>query len=175
MIAKIYMGILSGVLLSISTSVPAFATEGLLKDWNGITPCTSTRFDVEKRIGKDSSSISSIGSYKHNELHISIHYITRDALRRDVDLVEKISVRRDEPLKLKNYIRGIPNFQKDFIRTELPDEITHVNKMAVYRNWPEGFEIWVQRTAKNVEMITGFGYFAPNLHLRSGSNNTWCS
>jgi hypothetical protein len=130
------------------------------KDWNGIIPCISTRLDAETILGKDPLPIN-IGSYRHGNSRISIDYYQKDKNFPNKDIVEKIHLYLDERMVLSKYIKKIPNFRKEFLKTALDDNVTHVRGLAVYRNWNEGFEIWVQRNDRDVEVITRFGYFDP--------------
>lgn len=143
------------------------------KEWNGIVPCVSTRFDVDKILGKDGfRSPDTFGSYRYKNLRVYVDYERKAKSGPELDIVEKIDVSPDKSELLAKYIKKIPNFQRDFRKTELDDRITHVYGLAVYRNWAEGFEIWVQKNEEDLEVITRFGYFAPNLPSKSSSS--WC-
>lgn len=134
-----------------------FGSEAFSKDWNGIVPCVSTRSDSEKILGKDDLPNNiSIYKYKKSRVHVRYRENKNDP---DKDVVEKIDVYPDKSVLLAKYIKNIPNFQKDFLKTALDDKITHVYGRAVYRNWTEGFEIWVQKNEDDLEVITTFGYF----------------
>lgn len=126
------------------------------KEWKGIVPCVSTRFKAEKILGSHESPLNlNIYKYKNSRVHIEYRENENDPNK---DIVEQIDVYPDKSELLSKYIKKIPNFQKDFLKTEL-DKTNHLNWRAVYRNWTEGFEIWVQRNEENAEVIERFGYF----------------
>ena len=140
--------------------IVAFGTNALSKDWNGIIPCVSVRSDVERLVGKDAVSINpGIYSYKKSRVHV--RYNQKDRNSPEKDIVEKIEVYLDEELIFAKYVRKIPDFRKKFVETALDDSITHVHGRAVYRNWADGFEIWVQIDDDDTEIISSFGYFDP--------------
>lgn len=97
----------------------------------------------------------------YEKFRVHVRYERNDKGFPEKDLVERIDVYPDKAEPLAKYVRRIANFAKDFRKTELPDSLTHVNSLAVYRNWNEGFEIWVQKDGKGREIITRFGYFDP--------------
>ncbi len=134
-----------------------FGTEVISKEWKGIVPCVSTRLDAEKILGQDDlPSNVSLYKYKNSRVHVRYQENKKESNK---DIVERIDVYPDKSQLLAKYIKNIPNFQKDFRKTEFLDSITHVNSLAVYRNWTEGFEIWVQKNEDGEEVITRFGYF----------------
>jgi hypothetical protein len=140
-----------------------FGTEAFAKDWNGIIPCVSTRADVEKILGKDSFKVpDAIGSYRYKKFRVSVYYDRKDKNNPNKNVVEKIHVEPDKSQLLANYIKKIPNFHQDFVKTEIDNRVSHVNGLAYYQNQAEGFTIWVQKNYKDVEVITRFAYFAPN-------------
>ena len=145
------------------------ATDAFSKDWNGIVPCVSTRLEAEKILGKDRTP-TNIGIYRYKIFRVHIEY---EKNKNDPNkyVVEKIKVYPDKTETLAKYIRKIPNFHKDFIKTEVDNKISHVNGLAYYRNWIQGFEIIVQKNEKDEEIIAGFVYFAANLSAKSSS---WC-
>lgn len=136
--------------------------EGFPKEWNGIVPCVSTRWHVQMVLGKETipSREGQFGIYRYKKVRVRIKY--REAENDDKkDVVESIDVDPDKSITLVKYIRNIPNFQRDFLKTSLDDSVTHVYGRAVYRNWKEGFEIWVQKNEDDLEAVTSFGYFDP--------------
>lgn len=134
--------------------------EGFPKEWNGIVPCVSTRWQVEKILGNEPipSSDTRFGSYRYKKQRVRIKYSEAENDDKK-DIVESIDVDPDKSITLVKYIRNIANFQRDFQKTSLDDSLTHVYGRAVYRNWKEGFEIWVQKNEDDLEAITSFGYF----------------
>ncbi len=137
-----------------------FAVETFSKEWNGIIPCVSTRLEVEKILGKDDFPKSTNPIYKYKEKsRVYIDYDRKDNNDFDKDVVRKIRVNPNKIELLAKYIKTIPNFNKDFVKTELDNKITHVNGLAYYRNWIEGFEIEVQIVDEE-EVIHSFGFFA---------------
>jgi hypothetical protein len=138
------------------------AVEGFSKSWNGITPGISTRFEVEKILGKDSPK-SELAYYRFKKFNVSIEYDKKANDSPDKDIARRITIfpgKRDQPMA--SYIKKTPNFHKDFIKTEIPNEISHVNGLAIYSNDVEGFEIRVQRGQKTgSEIITSFSYYPP--------------
>jgi len=137
--------------------LPIFGSESFSKDWNGIVPCTSVRSDAERVLGKNHPPIN-LNIYRYKKSRIQVRY-RENKNDSNKDVVERIDVFPDKSELLAKYIKKIPNFQRDFRKTELPDGITHVYGLAVYANWTEGFEIWVQKNEEDVEVITRFGYF----------------
>lgn len=139
-----------------------FGTEASSKEWNGIIPCVSTRSEAEKILGKDSfPTPDALGSYRYKKFRVSVYYDRKDKNNPDKNVVEKIRVYPDKSIPLAKYIKKIPNFHRDFRKTEVEDKISHVNGLAYYRNWDEGFELVVQKNDEDVEVITSFGYFDP--------------
>ncbi|MDQ3323274.1 MAG: hypothetical protein M3525_12710 [Acidobacteriota bacterium] len=122
-----------------------FTVETFSKEWNGITPCVTTRFKAEKLLGKDDLPKSEIAIYKYKKSRVSIDYDRKDDNDFNKDVVRKIRVRPDKIITLAKYTKKIPNFQKDYLKTKVDDKISHLTGLAVYRNWTEGFEIWVQK------------------------------
>lgn len=149
-----------------------FAAEAFSKPWNGITPGVSTRTEVEKILGKDDPPNSRLARYRLKKLTIYIDYYKEDGNYSDKDIVVEISVSPDNRNQLlKNYIKKIPNFYKDFVKEEIPDEISHVHGQAYYRNFAEGFEIRVIRGLKTEqEYIIGFRYFTPSAPSATSEN-----
>lgn len=137
-----------------------FGIEAFSKEWNGIIPCVSTRFDAEKILGKDDFPIN-VGIYHYNEFRVHVIYERKDKTDPDKDIVKNITVYPDKSISLTKYIKKIPNFHKNFRKTEIDIKISHVYGEAVYRNWNEGFEIWVQKDDEDKEIISSFGYFDP--------------
>lgn len=140
-----------------------FEHEVFSKEWNGIIPCVSTRADVEKILGEERSPVpDALGSYRYKKLRVYVYFIEKDEAASDKDIVKMINVYPDKSEPLAKYIKEIPNFYKDFVATKINDRVSHVNGLAYYRNQAEGFEIAVQKSYKDVEVITGFRYFDPN-------------
>ncbi len=138
-----------------------FGIEVFSKEWNGIIPCVSTRLDAEKILVRFSSMKLNSNIYKYKKSRVHIDYERKDEKDFDKDIVKKVQVYPDKLQTLKKYIKNIPNFHKDFLKTELDVKTTHVDGRAVYRNRDEGFEIWVQKNDEDVEVISSFGYFDP--------------
>lgn len=137
-----------------------FRTEMFSKEWNGIIPCVSTRADAEKILGKVDFPIN-VSSYRYKKFRVTIYYERKDKNDRDKDIVSWIYVYPDKSEPLRKYIKKIPNFHKDFVKTALDMKVTHVYGRAVYRNGAEGFQIWVHKNEKDEEIINSFEYFDP--------------
>jgi hypothetical protein len=132
------------------------------KDWNGIIPCVSTRSDVEKILGKDSFKVpDAIGNYRYKKFRVSVYYDRKDKNNPSKNVVERMHVYPNKDVTFTNYSKKIPNFQKDFVKTEIDNRVSHVNSLAYYRNQVAGFEIWVQKNEEDVEVITRLAYFDP--------------
>jgi hypothetical protein len=131
------------------------------KDWNQIVPCVSTRSDVERMLGRDELPII-FGSYQYMGSRVSIRYQQSDKNSSDLDLIEKIDVYPNKTIIFAKYRKGIRNFDRHFVKTVLDDRLTHVSGRTVYRNWKEGFEIWVHKNENNIEVVNSFGYFDPS-------------
>jgi hypothetical protein len=142
-----------------------FTVESFSRQWNGIIPSVSTRQQVEKILHKGNFSKSTIAIYKYKKSSVYIDYERKDENDFDKDVVKKIMVYPDKTETLAEYIKKIPNFHKDFVKTEIDKQISHLDGRAVYRNSAEGFEIWVQKEydTGEEEIISSFGYFAPVL------------
>lgn len=139
-----------------------FGTEAFSKDWNGIVPCVSTRLDAEKILGKDSfPAPDALGSYRYKNFRVSVYYDRKDKNNPDKNVVKRINVYPGKTQPVAKYIKKSPNFQKNFRKTEIDIKVSHIYGEAVYRNWAEGFEIWVQKNEDDVEVISSFGYFDP--------------
>lgn len=145
-----------------------FAVESFSKEWNGIIPGVSTRRDVEKRLVRISFMKLETNIYKYKKSSVHIDYERKDAKDFDKDVVKEITVYPDKIETLAKYIKKIPNFHKDFVKTEVPNKISHINGVAYYRNPAEGFEIRVQKI-NEVVVIHAFDYFAPELPSTSPS------
>jgi hypothetical protein len=131
------------------------------KDWNGITPSVSTRAIVEKILGKEELQQLEFGIYKYKTFQVYIDYDRKDSKNFDKDIVRKIRVSLSRIQTLKNYIKRIPNFYKNFPKTEIDIKTSHIYGSAIYRNRSEGFEIWVYKDRDtDIEFISSFGYFA---------------
>lgn len=140
-----------------------FGTEVFAKEWNGIVPCVSTRADVEKILGKERNpEPDSLGSYKYKKSRVYVFFIEKDKAAPDKDVVKRIHVFTDRSETLTKYIKKIPNFHKDFEKTEIDDKVSHVYGLAYYRNQAEGFEIVVQKNDEDIEVVAGLYYFDPN-------------
>lgn len=139
-----------------------YKVEAFSKEWNGIVPCISTRSDVEKVLGKDRfPSPDTMGSYRYKKSRVRIYYERINKNAPEKDIVKKINVYPDKYIHLTGYIKEIPNFRKDFLKTEVDNKISHVNGLAYYRNGTIGFELVVQKNDEDIEIITSFGYFDP--------------
>lgn len=138
-----------------------FAIETFSKEWNGIIPCVSTRFEAEKILGKDDFPKSEIAIYKYKKRsRVYIDYDRKDDNDFNKDVVRKITLRPNKSETLAKYTKSIPNFYKDFLKSEVDNKISHVNGLTYFSNWAEGFEIVVQKNQEDEEVITGFSYFA---------------
>ena len=114
----------------------------------------------KKYLGKDDFPIN-LGIYHYKEFRIHVIYESKDKTEPDKDIVKNITVYPDKSISLTKYIKKIPNFHKNFRKTEIDIKISHVYGEAVYRNWNEGFEIRVQIDEEDKEIISSFGYFDP--------------
>ena len=145
-----------GIILILSV----FEAAVFSKEWNGIVPCVSTRSDAEKVLGKDRFPYN-LGSYRYDNFRVWIFYDGKDENNPDKDVVQRINVYPNDSIVLKKYIKKIPNFYRDFLKTELDRKTSHVNGLTIYRNGKEGFAIWVQKNDGDVEVITEFEYSDP--------------
>ena len=136
----------------------AFGIEVAAQDWNGLVPCVSTRQHAEKVLGRDTTA-SIIGIYPYKKLRVHVHYDRQDTKSPDSDIVSFFAVYLDKPIKLKSYVKRFPNFRTDFIRTELPESITHVYGSGAYTNGERGISLRVQKDDDDEEIIYGFWYF----------------
>lgn len=148
-----------------------FVTEMFAEEWNGIVPCVSSRFDAEKLLGKDNFPIN-LSIYRYKKFRVHIIYERKNKNNPDKDIVKKITVYPDKSETLAKYRKKISSFQKDFRKTEIDVKVSHIYGQAVYRNWNEGFAIWVQKNENDVEVVSSFEYFPPNLPTKSSSS--WC-
>ncbi len=135
-----------------------FAIETFSKEWNGIIPCVSTRSDVEKTLVRMNSMKLETNIYKYKKSRVHIDYERKDDNDSDKDVVIEITVYPYRKETLAKYIKKIPNFHKDFVKTEVDNKISHLNGLAYYRNPAEGFEIIVQKVDE--EVVHGLSYFA---------------
>ena len=131
-----------------------FGTSGESKDWKGIIPCISSRLEVQRILGKDSPP-ANLGIYRYKKFRVHVLYEKKDNNDRNKDIVIKIDVYPDTSKTLSKYIERIPNFHRDFPRTEVDRVHTY---SVVYSNSAEGFEIWVTKNDKDVEVIDRFRY-----------------
>ncbi len=138
-------------------------TEVSSQGWNGIIPCKTTRFAVEEFLGEDNfPTPDAMGSYKFNNLSISVYYERTDKVNPQKNIVQRLNVYPEEPELLEDYIRNLPDFSAEFLKTELDEKITHVRGRAVYRCRKKGLELWVQKDEEDREVIVTFGYFDPD-------------
>src|SRR5688572_18048173 len=107
------------------------------KNWNGIVPCVSTRFEAEKLLGRDDTPLN-IGIYKYKKLRVHVHYEQKDGSPPEKDIVRELEVYPNDATRLQSFVKNIPDFHKNFVKTALPDSFTHVFGRAVYRNWRDG-------------------------------------
>ena len=71
-----------------------------------------------------------------------------------------INVYPEETITLKEYIKKIPDFHKNFTKKELDIKETHIYGSAMYYNVEEGFEIRVRKNRKtDAEVVSFFKYF----------------
>lgn len=149
-----------------------FEVEAFSKTWNGITPGVSTRLEVKKILGKGDPWQARLARYRFKKLTIYVDYYKEEGDYSDKDIVVRIDVspdNRGQPLA--RYIKKIPNFHKNFVKKEIPDEISHVHGEAHYNNDAEGFEITVIRGLETEqEFIIGFSYYAPNFSKSQKTN-----
>jgi hypothetical protein len=151
---------LSKSLVIVIVSISAFGTEAFSKEWKGIVPCVSIRSEVEKILGRDSfPAPDSIGSYRYKNSKVIVYYERQNTKSPGEHVVKSMHVYPRKSIRLARYTNRVPDFQKNFEKRALDDRISHVRGLAVYRNWSEGFEIWVQKDEKGNEIITRFGYF----------------
>ena len=157
-------------------SLCAFFADAFPKDWNGVKPCISTRADAERLLGKDKLPLN-VGIYDYEDFRVHVLYRQIEKSFSDNDIVERIDLYPNKRIFLDRYVRKIPNFREQVLKTALDDDTTHVRGLAVYRNWKEGFEIWVQKDHKDREIVYKFGYFDPawdcSKRLPSQSKDSW--
>lgn len=154
----------------ILTWILLFSNHLFAKDWNGIVPCVSTRGEVEVLLRADRSE-NSLGIYSYRRYRVHILYQSRDTSRPERDLVHRIRVYPRKVQSFAKYKRQIPDFEKTYLRTDILSERHVRSSEAVYRNWSEGFEIWVQKQDDGKEIIDAFGYFDPAWDCSKRSNS----
>lgn len=148
-----------------------FAVKAFSKEWNGIVPGVSTRYEAERILGEHKRP-DTIGIYKYKKFRVHIFYKRKDRNYPDKDIVQRIKVRPDKIQTLASYIKRLPNFHKDFIKIEIDRKISHIDGRAVYFNATEGFEIWVQQSYETrMEIITSFSYVVPYVPPASSGNS----
>lgn len=140
-----------GLLLFAATNLAA-------QGWNGIIPCVTTRLQAEKILGRDPDP-DIIGIYHLKKYSVNVHYDRRDLSSPAEDIVSSFVVYLNDAIKLKSYVKKLPNFHKDFLRIELPYSLTHVYEVASYIDGEKGFIIKVQKDENDEEVIYGFEYF----------------
>ena len=134
------------------------ATNVMAQGWNGIIPCVTTRLQAEKILGRDPDP-DIIGIYHLKKYRVNVHYNRCDSSSPGEDTVSQFVVYLNDAIKLKSYVKKLPNFPKDFLRTELPYSLTHVYGAASYIDGERGFIIKVQKDEDDEEVIYGFEYF----------------
>ncbi len=148
------------ILLTFVLITSFFSADAYSKEWKGIVPCVSTRSDVEKTLGKDRYSYPGVlGSYIQKAFHITVYYDRTNKGDSDNNVVKQITVYRNKSELLAAYIKNIPHFYTDFVRTEENPKISHVRYVAHYFNRAEGFELVVQKDDDDKEVITSFVYY----------------
>lgn len=152
------------VVIALTLILYVWVFPSFTKEWQGIVPCSSTRVDVERTFGKDSfGEPEGYGAYKYKGLRVTVDYYRAIEGHPDRDIVQRIRVYTENAQRLSQYARNIKNFSKNFLKTEvgLNDPHLALSGYAVYRNWNDGFEIWVQKPGGGPEIIDSFGYFDP--------------
>lgn len=129
----------------------------MAQGWKGIIPCVTTRLQAERILGRDPDP-DIIGIYHLKKYSVNVHYDRRDLSSPAEDIVSSFVVYLNDTLKLKSYVKKLPNFHKDFLRTELPYSLTHVYGAASYIDGEKGFIIKVQKDENDEEVIYGFQY-----------------
>jgi hypothetical protein len=131
------------------------------QDWKGLVPCVSTRSDAERILGEDGfKHPDSLGSFRYKGFRVTIHFEKSGNEFSMNDLVRKIDVWPPTSTLLLNYKKDLPRFNEEFLKTELSTGENEIYS-AVYRNWTEGIEVWVQKDEDEKEIINRFGYFDP--------------
>ena len=128
--------------------------------WNGIRPCISERSETEKILGRDQKP-GLIGIYSIPKFRVHIRY-KLNSKSRDDDLVVNFTVYPTKIPTLKRFTETLKLFPQAFRKTSVEDKISHIHGLAFYRNHTEGYEIVVQKTHADVEIVTAITYFNPS-------------
>jgi hypothetical protein len=134
------------------------------KPWNGIVPCSTSRLEVERTLGKGiDQGDEPFGSYRYKNSRIHIWYSRPFENLPLKDIVRRVEVGLDDsnPIRLTAYSRTLGNFPRGFLRREADAKVTHVGFLAYYTNQEEGFEMTVQKDDEDVEIVTRLAYYAP--------------
>jgi hypothetical protein len=129
------------------------------KDWKGLVPCVSTRSDAERFLEKINDEPRNWNIYDHKEARVHINYRRVDDNNPGEDIVIVIMVYPKNSMKLMTFKKKYPDFDEDFLRTELPQKITHVYGSAEYTNGSLGLQISARKDDSGEETIYSLMYF----------------
>ena len=141
--------------------IATLAPSAKSKEWNGIKPCITVRSEAERILGRSKTPLE-VNVYEYQKSQIHIRYL-KDLTPLGEEVVDAIKIIPSESGLLEKYVRDLASFPAAFKKTRFSDVYKMPRGRAVYRDWKEGFEIWVRKNEDDQEIITELVYGAPNV------------